>query len=89
MRIGGVKGPTWRDLVIPLGMGGGAAIGFLVALIIIRASEPNVRSPDDPGDAAAMFGMAFMFIGAVVGTSIGIVVAIVLYLMKRWQSKSR
>jgi hypothetical protein len=82
-----MKGPTWRDLIIPLGMGGGAVIGLLVAIISLRGSASNVRSPDDPGDALAMLGMFFMFAGAIIGTFIGIVVAIALYLKKRWQAK--
>ncbi len=89
MRIGRLKGPTWRDLIIPIGMGGGTVIGLLVAVILLRGGAPNLRSPDDPGDAPAMLGMFFMFAGAIIGTFIGIVVAIALYLKKRWQVKLR
>jgi hypothetical protein len=78
-----MKGPTWRDLIIPLGMGGGAGIGLLVAVILLRTGESNVRSPGDPGDAAAMFGMFLVFAGTIIGTIIGIVVAVALYLKKK------
>lgn len=70
-------------------MGGGAAIGFLVALILLRPSQSSVRSLSDPGDAPAMLGMFFMFTGAIIGTCIGIVAAIALYLKRRWQAKLR
>ena len=89
MRIGRMKGPTWRDLIIPMGMVGGAIIGFLVAVISLKGSTPNLRSPGDPGDAAAMLGVFFTFGGAIIGTFIGIVVAIALYLKKRRQAKLR
>ena len=82
-----MKGPTWRDLIIPLGMIGGAIIGFLVALILFRGSSSNLRSPDETGDAPAMLAMFFTFGGAIIGTFIGIVIAIALYLKKRSQSK--
>ena len=89
MRIGRLKGPTWRDLIIPLGMGGGALIGILVALIEMRTGESNVRNAGGHGDAAAMLGVFFMFIGGAIGTLIGIVVATALYLKKRRQAKLR
>jgi hypothetical protein len=65
------------------------AFGFLVALILIRPGESGVRSPNDPGDAPAMLGVCFMLAGAVIGTFIGIVVAIALYLKGRWRAKLR
>ena len=89
MRSGRLKGPTWRDLVLPLGMGGGAATGFFFALILLRTSESGVRSSNDPGDAPAMLGIFFMFAGAIIGTFIWMVVAIALYLKKRRQAKLR
>ena len=78
MRIGRLKGPTWHDLIIPLGMGAGALTGLLVAVMLLRTGESSARSPNNPGDAPAMFGVFLMFGGAIIGTVIGIVVAVAL-----------
>ena len=78
-----LKGPSWRDMVIPLGMGGGAVVGLLVAIFMAGTGESEARRPDDPGDALAMLGVFFMFAGAAAGTVIGVVVAVVLYLKRR------
>ncbi len=82
-----MKGPSWRDMIIPLGMGGGAIVGLLVAILMTRIDEPQVRSPDDPGDALAMLGVFFMLAGAAAGTVIGVIVAIMLYLKRRQEMK--
>ncbi len=89
MRIGRMKGPTWRDLIIPLGMIAGTIIGFLVAVILLKGSSSNLRSSDNPNDAPAMLGVFFTFSGTIIGTVIGIVVAVALYLKKRWQIRIR
>ena len=78
-----IKGPSLRDMVIPLGMGGGAVVGFLVAILMTGGSKSEARRPDDPGDSAAMLGVFFMFNGAAIGTLIGVITAIALYLKRR------
>ena len=82
-----MKGPSLRDMVIPLGIGGGAVAGLLIAIIMMGTGKSEVRSPDDPGDAAAMLGVFFMFAGAAIGTFIGVIVAIVWYLKRRREMK--
>jgi NhaP-type Na+/H+ or K+/H+ antiporter len=74
-------------MIIPLGMGGGAVVGLLVAMFMAGTGEPEVRRPDDPGDALAMLGVFFMFAGAAAGTVLGVVVAVVLYLKRRREMK--
>ena len=82
-----LKGPSWGDMVIPLGIGGGAVVGFLVAVFMTRTSRSEVRSPDDPGDAAAMLGVFITFAGAAVGTLVGVMAAVALYLQRRREMK--
>ena len=74
-------------MVIPLGMGGGAVIGLLVAIFMAGTGKSEVESPDDPGDALAMLSVFFMFEGAAIGTLIGVIVALVLYLKRRREMK--
>jgi len=74
-------------MVIPLGMGGGAVVGLLVAIFMAGIGEPEVRRLDGPGDALAMLGVFFMFAGAVTGTVIGVIVAIMLYLKRKREMK--
>ena len=84
-----IKGPSLRDMVIPLGMGGGAVTGLLVAILTVGTSKPEARSPDDPGDAAAMLGMFFMLAGAAIGTLVGVIASIILYLKRRRDVRSK
>ena len=74
-------------MVIPLGMGGGAAVGLLVAIFMTGTVESEVRISDNPGDARAMLGVFFMFAGAVAGTVVGVIVAIALQLKRRREVK--
>ncbi len=82
-----MKGPSWKDMVIPLGIAGGAVGGLLVAMFMAGAGESGVRRPDDPGDALAMLGVFFMFAGAAAGTVVGVIVAVVLYLKRKREMK--
>jgi hypothetical protein len=84
-----IKGPSLRDMIIPLGMGGGAAVGFLVAVLMTGGSNSEARIPDDPGDAAAMFGVFFAFGGAVIGTLIGVIAAVTLSIKRRRELRVR
>lgn len=74
-------------MVIPLGMGGGAVVGLLVAILMAGAGGSEVRRPDDPGDALAMLGVFFMLAGAGAGTVVGVIVAVGLYLKRRREVK--
>jgi hypothetical protein len=85
-----MKRPSLRDMVIPLGMFGGACAGLLVATFMNVVGEPaGVRRPGDPGDAPAMLGVFFMLAGATAGTVLGVIVAIASYLKRRREMKYR
>lgn len=77
-----VKGPTPRDMVIPLGLGAGAVVGLLAGILKRDDSWPEVRRPDDPGDAGALLGVFYMLEGAAIGIIIGVVVAVVWYFIR-------
>jgi Trk-type K+ transport system membrane component len=74
-------------MIIPLGLGGGAVVGFVVAIFMTGAVESGVRRLDDPGDAPAMLGVFFMFAGAAAGSVIGVIAAVVLYLKGKREMK--
>jgi hypothetical protein len=82
-----MKKPSWRDMIIPLGMLGGGIAGLLVVAPTPGTAEPEVRSPGDPGDALAMLGVFFMLAGAAVGTVVGVIVTLALYLIRRRETK--
>jgi len=84
-----MKAPSLRDMIIPLGMGGGAAVGFLVAVLMTGGSKSEARSPDDPGDASAMLGLFFTFGGAAIGTLIGVIAALALYIKRRREARMK
>jgi uncharacterized protein involved in exopolysaccharide biosynthesis len=78
-----MRGPSLRDLIIPIGMGGGAFVGILIAVLETRTNESFVRQSGDPGDAAAMMGVIYMFAGAALGMLFGVIAAVILYLKRR------
>jgi hypothetical protein len=69
-------------MIIPLGLGGGAVVGF-VASIFIVGTGGRIRGPGDPGDAPAMLSMFIMFEGAAAGAVLGVITAIALYFKRR------
>ncbi len=82
-----MKKPSWSDMIIPLGMLGGGIVGMFVVAPAPGTSEPEVRSPGDPGDALAMLGVFSMLAGAAVGTIVGVIAALALYLLRRRETK--
>jgi hypothetical protein len=81
-----LKRPAHKDFIIPFGMIGGAVIGIAYGFIL---HLPRTRSALPPADAPAMFVVFLMIIGAAAGGIVGVLVAVIRFVVRFAKTRSR